>query len=79
MHIKQETATTAHIGVARAWGIRVRARANGLRFVEKGANETFFRNEPEALTKSTVCSISYNPYNRKVYVAAGDYITNGRI
>lgn len=45
--------------------------------VKTGMNETFFQNEPEALTTSTVYSISYNPYNRKVYVATTDYYSPG--
>lgn len=45
--------------------------------VNTGMNETFFRGEPEALTTSTVYSISYNPYNEKVYVATTDYYSPG--
>lgn len=44
-----------------------------------GNSEAFFQNVPAAVSSTTVYSLSYNCYNKKVYVATSDYVSDGVI
>lgn len=42
-------------------------------------NDKFFKNVPEEVSKSVVCSVSVNPYNGNIYLGTTDYKTDGTI
>lgn len=42
-------------------------------------NNSFFKNKPTELATTAIYSISVNPYNKKIYVATSDYVTDGKV
>lgn len=45
----------------------------------KQQNKTFFKNAPAELASATVYSISVNPYDKNIFLATSDYMTDGKI